>query len=87
MSQSVNTPRSSLPETRPVETRPEETLKQSSKTKPTVELDTKYKPPYVKVDRNNPESQNFLKPFKKAGSTLFKNPFKVIAEKLEKIYI
>ncbi|MCF6155334.1 MAG: tetratricopeptide repeat protein [Candidatus Brocadia sp.] len=49
--------------------------------------ETEYKSPYIKVDKKDPAYKHLFKPFKKVGSTLFKNPFKKRAEELEKTYV
>ncbi len=71
-------------ESKPRETSPVELPKSSLEAQPVSKLDTKYKSPYIKVDKNDPKYRHLFKPFRKAGSILFQSPFKKIAEKWEK---
>lgn len=84
---SVNAVESPLVKTKSIEKKPEEPARQPSVTKPTVKPDAESRPSDVKAVQNDAVSRNLLKPNRKTGSVMFKNPFGGIIEKLEKIYI
>ncbi len=77
-------------ETVPLRTKPAEPPPAPpSEMQSTTKLDTGYKPPYIKVDKDDPTYQNLFKPFKKMGSGLFRSPLKIkkSTEGLKKSYL
>lgn len=55
--------------------------------KPAPEVETGYKSPYIKVDKKDPAYKHLFKPFKKVGSSIFKNPLKKSTEKWKGSYV
>ncbi len=45
-----------------------------------IKLDQDYKSPYIKIDKKDPAYKSLFKPFRKVGSTLFRDPKKKHAE-------
>lgn len=74
-----------LETTRQLEKRYTEPPKPSAAEKPAPE--TEYKSPYIKVNKKDPAYKHLFKPFRKAGATLFKSPFKKSTEKWKKSYV
>ncbi len=83
----ITIPRTTVPETRQAEKKPIETPRVPPEVKYKSKIENDYASPYIKVDKNDPKYQNLFKPFKKMGSTLFKNPFKKKAAVLKKSYV
>lgn len=84
---SVNAAESPPAKTGSIEKKSKEPARQPSVMKLAVKPGTESRPSDAKAVKKNTESRDLPKPLKKSGSVLFKNPFKGIIEKLEKIYI
>ncbi len=61
--------------------------KPPAEVKTAPEVKTGYKSPYIKVDKKDPAYKHLFKPFKKVGSSIFKNPLKKSTEKWRDSYV